>query len=204
LTALLGNGKQQYQGDVRVASKEGAGDGPCPTANDVTGRGRRIVRGGNSHSNSKLLKLCVALGEDKRREITKRAKRGAKGMHHLKGSNIQAVMDDDFVTLLQKECTQCGKGTLAGVRGAIIEELLPIRQTREREELTNQRDDWRGRDVDLTPHQTVGGVRRLHQKNCQRQQSAMSKANGKVNNNHQNNGTGNAGKGRINVYCDCS
>ncbi len=61
MTALLGNDKQQHQGDVHVTIKEGAGEGPGPIANDVTGRHHRLVGGSDSRSNSKLLKLHVAL-----------------------------------------------------------------------------------------------------------------------------------------------
>ncbi len=127
MTALLENGKQRYQGDVHIASKEGAGEGPGPIANNITGRDCRLVRGGNSRSNSQPLKLCIVLGEYTRREIVKRAKSGTKGMCRLKGSNIRAVVDDDLVTLLQKVHTCCSEGTLVGVGGAIVEELLTIR-----------------------------------------------------------------------------
>jgi hypothetical protein len=66
------------------------------------------------------------------------------------------------VALLQKECTRRDKGTLAGVGVSVVEELLLIRQTGEREDLKKQLDNWRGRDVELTFHQSAGGLRRLH------------------------------------------
>jgi hypothetical protein len=86
-----------------------------------------------------------------RREIVKREKSGTKGTCRLKGGNTHAVMDNYLVALL------C-KGTLAGIRGAIIEEILPIRQTGEGEDLKKQRDDWRGRDIKLTSYWSTKGV----------------------------------------------
>ncbi len=150
------------------------------------------------------MKLCTYLCEDTRREIPNRVKSGTKEMRHLKSGNIRAVVDYYVMTLLQIECTHHGKGILTGIGRTIVEELLRIRQTGEGEDLKNQQDDWRKKDVEVTSHRSAGGVRRLHQQNCQRQQSAKSKAKGKVNNNHQNDGTSDAGKGRINVYRDCS
>jgi hypothetical protein len=143
-TSLAGKGKQQHQWDVCIAIKEGTEEGPGPIDKDVTSRHCRLIRGGNSRSDNQLLKLQIAPGEDTTREIIKRAKYGAKGTRRLKGGYIHPIVDNFLVALLQKECMRCGKGTLVGIGGAIVEELLQIRQTREGEDLKNQRDDQRG------------------------------------------------------------
>jgi hypothetical protein len=118
--------------------KEGGGENLWLIASNSSGRHHSLVRSGHSHSDGHFLKPHITLGEDLGREIVKRSKGGAKGLHCLRGGNIRAMGVHYFVTVLNEESTCRSKSPLVDVWQAIVGKFLLIRQPKEGEDLKNQ------------------------------------------------------------------